>query len=146
MTRVIGLPLNVKIKISDHFRSFLMKNMLFIRLKKQTFSLLSTKTSIIYEGTNPRLKYVLSNDWIESRKYNQKGGLKVQTLFPVATFLASSETYCKFKNCKPHVQIHILVIKPNVGKLKWGCKSRKCFFQNKKYFLLKYPKLVTVTK
>ena len=44
-------------------------------------------------------------------------------MFPVATLLTSSETYCKFKNYKPYVQIHILVIKPNVGKLKSGCKS-----------------------
>ena len=60
-------------------------------------------------------------------------------MFPVATLLASSETYCKFKSYKSYVQIHILVTKPNVGKLKWGFKSTKCFFENKKYFLLKYP-------
>ena len=49
-------------------------------------------------------------------------------MFPVATLLTSPETSCKFKNYKPYVQIHILVIKQNVGKLKWGCKSTNFFF------------------
>ena len=72
--------------------------------------------------------------WIKCRKYNHEGELKVQTLFLVATLLASSETYCKFRIYKPYVQIHILVIKRNVGKLKWGCKSTKYFFRTRSVF------------
>ena len=87
-------------------------------------------TGEILNGKLHFLCSALSNSWIESIKYNQKGGLKVQTLVPLVTIQLSSETYCQFKNYKPYVQVHILVIKPNVEKLKWGASQQ--FFQ--KYF------------